>query len=109
MSEITEKMLGEFHEAMRSLPAILNEEIGDPYEESDGVFIDVKIKLEYPEGVVRKEHSITLACYDLDDTSEYGIDYCTSDADVGDITPANIMVSLYFDLGLNDVEDEYMQ
>ena len=108
MSEIIERMTGEFQEAIRKLPALFTHEIGEPYEESDGAFIDVKIKLEYPEGVIRKEHAIILACYDLDDTSEYGIDYGTEDADVGGITPANIMVHLYFDLGLEDVEDEYL-
>ena len=109
MKVIIDKMTSELQEAMKKLPAILTYEIGDPYEESDGAFIDVKIKLEYPEGVARKEHTIILACYDLDDPREYGIDYGTEDADVGGITPANIMVSLYFDLGLKDVEDEYMQ
>jgi hypothetical protein len=109
MKNVTDKMVQEFGQAMRLLPAILEYDIGLPYEDSGGVFIDIKIRLEFPEGIVRKKHGITLACYDLDDLSEYGIDYSTSDADVGAITPENIMISLYFDLGLSDIEDEHLQ
>lgn len=104
--QVVKIMKGEFQEAMLKLPAILEYKFTTRYSESNGVFIGVLIELMHPENVIVKTHNITLACYDLDWPENYGIDYDTPDSDTGDITPENIMVSLYFDLSLKETKDE---
>jgi len=108
--ELLNKMKREFNEAMSSIPAIINhsfedESVGD---EDGRAFVVVNLYLYYPENVLRQNHTITLACYDLDEPEIYGIDYYTEDRRVGDIAPINIMTTMYFDLGLKDIEDQYL-
>lgn len=105
---ILETMKSEFNEVMKELPDIITHEFTLEDVDDDRAYVVVSISTEYPKGVLREHHSITLSCYDLEDFENYGIDYKTPDGDVGEITKYNIMTQLYFDLSLNDIEDEYL-
>ena len=105
---ILERMKSHFKEATRELPDIITYEFTHESMDDDRAYVVVSISTEYPKGVIRQHHSMTLSCYDLEDFETYGIDYHTPDGDVGVITKYNIMLQLYFDLALSDIEDEYL-
>lgn len=101
MKEIIENMKNSFNVETLKLPAILSYEFLEGYQDGDSIFLPIEVKLNYPENNFLQSHKMQLMCPDLDDATTFGIDYCTSDGDIGEITAANIMTSLYFDLAFS--------
>lgn len=97
-----------FDDAMSDLPAVFDHKYTEHHEEDGALSVRVNVRLEYPEGVFRQNHTIILSCPDLDFPDEYGIDYLTDDGDIGSISPDNIMTQFYFDLALKDIEEEHL-
>lgn len=108
IEKILHNMKGDFNEAMRYTPAIIEHEFVGEYCEFDGVALEVLIKTKYPDHVTRQEHKILLVCHDMEWPDQYGIDYKSGYGDIGEISPQNIMTQLYFDLALKEIEGEYL-
>ncbi len=86
------------------LPAILSFELKSSEKEEDYYFFHFEIYFHYPENVLLKKHDLTIN-FNIED-AEYGIEYYSDCGELFEITPENILSSLYFDLALPSEETE---
>ncbi len=106
INKIAIDIIRAFSAEMYELPAIITHDIKDPIYDDDFILVEAEITTEW--GNCKQNHTIRLICLDPERPDEFGIDYQTDDGDVGEITAANIMTQLYFDLALKDLSEEYL-
>ena len=91
---IIKDMKAKFWEEARDLPDIIEFSIGE--DEADDETVILPVTMTVDSHGLSNTQKFYLSCYDIESPEDSGIDYQTEDADVGEITSANIMTRVYF-------------
>lgn len=103
--EALKLMESEFFDAMYENPAIIQSKfIKSETDDFGELHAYYEVTLEHFN--IKRTHQIILT-YNFEE-EKYGIDYQTSDGDLGDITTAHIMTQLYFDLAFEGLDEKFL-